>query len=121
MKTNKEAESTKLSRKSLGLIAPTPVIVLTGWNRPKHLSTSTKEEFTEKNYYSTVEPACPRPSTHYHKELLANTSKMQYYETIQTIQTSEWCHSDQMPINNYIRSPMRHCRLTTQGMHLSLT
>ena len=30
MKTNKEAELTKLLRKFLGLMAPTPVIVLTG-------------------------------------------------------------------------------------------
>ena len=29
-KTNKEAESTRLLRKSLGLMVPTPVIVLTG-------------------------------------------------------------------------------------------
>ena len=53
-----------------------------------------------------------------HKELLTSTSKMRYYETIPT---SEWCHSNQMPIINCIRSPMRHCKLTTQGMHLSLT
>ena len=61
---------------------------------------------------------CPRPSTHCHKELLTNTSKMQYYKTIPT---SEQCHSDQMPIINYIRSLMRHCKLTTRGMHPSLT
>ena len=30
LKTNKEAESTRLSRKFLGLTAPIPVIVLTG-------------------------------------------------------------------------------------------
>ena len=30
VKTNKEAKATKLSRKSLGLTAPTPVIVSTG-------------------------------------------------------------------------------------------
>ena len=30
MKINEEAESTRLSRRSLGSMAPTPVIVLTG-------------------------------------------------------------------------------------------
>ena len=32
----------------------------------------------EKSYCSTVEPACPRPSTHCHKELQTSTSKMRY-------------------------------------------
>ena len=35
---------------------------------------------------------------HYHKELQTNTSKMQCYKTIQT---SERCHSNQMPTNSY--------------------
>ena len=73
---------------------------------------------TERNYYSTAKPAYPRPSTHYHKKLPTSTSRMQYYGTIPT---SELCHSDRMPTNNYIKSPMRHYKPTTRGMHLSLT
>ena len=117
-KINNKTELTRLLRKFLGLMAPTPVTVLTGWNRPKHLSTNTKEGSTEKSYYSTAEPACPRTSTHYHKKLPTSTSRTQYYGTTPT---SELCHSNQMPNNNYIKSPMRHYKPTTQGMHLSLS
>ena len=118
MKINNETKLTRLLRKFPGLMAPTPVTVLTGWNRLKHLSTYTKEGSTKKNYYSTVEPACPRPSTHYHKKLPTSTSRTQYYRTIPT---SELCHSDRIPTNNYIKSPMRHYKPTTRSMHLSLT
>ena len=83
-------------------MARTPVTVLTGWNRLKHLSTNTKEGFTEKNYYSTAEPACPRPSTYYHKKLPTSMSRMQYYRTIPT---SELCHSDRMPTNQLHQKP----------------
>ena len=76
-------------RKFLGLTAPTPVTVLTGWNRLKHLSTNTKEGSTEKNYYSTVEPVCPRPFTHYHKKLPTSTSRTQYYGTIPISELSQ--------------------------------
>ena len=47
-----------------------------------------------------------------------STSRMQYYRTIPT---SELYHSDRMPTSNYIKSPMRHYKPTTQGIHLSLT
>ena len=90
-KIKNETELTRLLRKFLGLMAPTPVTVLTGWNRLKHLSMNTIEGFTEKNYYSTVEPVCARPSMHYHKKLPTSTSRMQYYGTIPT---SELCHSN---------------------------
>ena len=88
MKINNKTKLTRLLRKFLGLTAPTPVTVLTGWNRPEPLSTNTKEGSTERNYYSTVEPACPRPSMHYHKKLQTTTSRTQYYGTIPT---SELC------------------------------
>ena len=40
---------------------------------------------------------------------------------IQNHSNLRMCHSDQMPTNSYIGSPMRHCRHTTRSMHLSLT
>ena len=33
--------------------------------------------------------------------------------TTEPLPTSELCHSDQMPTNNYIKSPMRHYKPTT--------
>ena len=116
MRINNETKSTRPLRKFQGLTAPTPITVLTGWNRPRHLSMNTKEGSIERNYSSTVEPVCPKQSTHYPKNLPTSTSRTQYYGTIQT---SELCHSDRMPTSNYIKNPMRHYKPTTQGIHLS--
>ena len=91
-----------------------PSYALIGWNRQKHWSMNTKEEYTEKSCYSTVVPAYPRPSTHYLKELQSNKLKMQYYETIPTL---ELFHNAPMCTNSYTRSLMKLYRHTTQDTH----
>ena len=85
-------------------MVPIPVIALTGWNRQKHWSMNTKEEYTEKSCYSTVAPVYPRPSTHYLKELQTNKLKMQYYKTTPTL---ELFHNTPMHTNSYTRSLMK--------------
>ena len=55
-KTNNAPVSTRLLRRFPGLMVPIPVIALISWNRQKHWSMNTKEEYTEKNCYSTVAP-----------------------------------------------------------------
>ena len=78
-KINNAPISTRLLRRFPDLMVPIPAISLIGWNRKKHWSMNTKEEYTEKNYYSTVAPVYPRPSTHYLKEPPTSRLKMQYY------------------------------------------
>ena len=95
-------------------MVPIPAIALTGWNRQKHWSTNTKEEYTEKNYYSTVAPVYPRPSTHYLKEPQTSRLKMQYYGTIPNL---ELFHNAPMHTNSYTRSLMKLYRLTTPDTH----
>ena len=65
-------------------MAPFLAIALIGWNKQKHWSMNTKEEYTEKNCYSTVAPVYSRPSMHYLKELQINRLKMKYCTTIPT-------------------------------------
>ena len=72
-------------------MVPTLVIALIGWNKQKHWSMNTKEEYTEKSCYSTVVPVYPRPSMHYLKELQTNKLKMQYYATIPTLELISQC------------------------------
>ena len=93
---------------------PIPAIALIGWNRQKHWSMNTKEEYTEKNYYSNVVPVYPRPSTHYLKEPPTSRLKMQYYETIPIL---ELFHNAPMCTNSYTRSLMKLYRLTTSDTH----
>ena len=93
---------------------PIPVIALIGWNRQKHWSMNTKEEYTEKSCYSTVAPVYPRPSMHYLKELQTNMLKMQYYRTTPTL---ELFHNAPMHTNSYTRNLMKLYRHTTQDTH----
>ena len=97
-------------------MVPIPVIALTGWNRQKHWSMNTKEEYTEKSCYSTVAPVYPRPSMHYLKEPQTNKLKTQYYKTIPTL---ELFHNAPMCINSYTRSLMKLYRLTTPDTYTS--
>ena len=76
-KTNNAPVSTRLLRRFPDSMVPIPVIALIGWNRQKHWSMNTKEEYTEKSCYSTVAPVYPRPSAHYLKELQTNKLKIQ--------------------------------------------
>ena len=95
-------------------MVPIPVTALIGWNRQKHWSMNTKEEYTEKSCYSTVAPVYPRPSTHYLKELQTNKLKTQYYKTIPTL---ELFHNAPMHTSSYTRSLMMLYRHTTQDTH----
>ena len=113
-KTNNAPVSTRLLRRFPDSMVPIPVIALIGWNRQKHWSMNTKEGYTEKSCYSTVAPVYPRPSTHYLKEPQTNKLKMQYYETIPTL---ELFHNAPMHTNSYTRSLMKLYRHTTQDTH----
>ena len=117
-KTNNAPVSTRLLRRFPDSMAPILAIALIGWNKQKHWSTNTKEEYTEKNCYSTVAPVYPRPSTHYLKKLQTNKLKMQYYETIPTLGLF---HNAPMPTNSYTRSLMKLYRHTTQDTHHTST
>ena len=113
-KSNNTPISTRLLRRFPDSMVPIPVIALTGWNRQKHWSMNTKEEYTEKSCYSTVAPVYPRPSTHYLKELQTNKLKVQYYKTTPTL---ELFHNTPMHTNNYTRSLMKLYRHTRQDTH----
>ena len=56
IKTNNAPTSTRLLRRSPGLMELILAIALSGWNKQMHWSMNTKEEYTEKNCYSTVAP-----------------------------------------------------------------
>ena len=94
-----------------------PAIALIGWNRQKHWSMNTKEEYTEKNCYSTVAPVYPTPSTYYLKEPQTSKLKMQYCGNIPTL---ELFHNALMHTSSYTRNLMKHCRHTTPGTHHTL-
>ena len=118
VRTSKGVESTRLLKRSPGLMAPTPIIALIGWNKPKHWWMSTKDGSTEKSCCSTVEPACPKWSTHCYKELLTRTLRMQFWGITQI---SGPCCNDQMHTISCTRSPMKHYKCIIQGMPHSLT
>ena len=110
-KINNALVSTRLLRKFPDLMVPILAIALIGRNKQKHLSMNTKEEYTEKNCYSTVVPVYPRPSMHYLKELQTSISRTQFYATTLT---SELFHNAPMPTNSYTRSQMKLYKHTTQ-------
>ena len=113
-KTNNTSVSTRLLRRFPDSMVPIPTIALIGWNRQKHWSMNTKEEYTEKNCYSTVAPVYPRPSMRYLKEPQTSKLKMQYYKTIPTL---ELFLNTPMHTNSYTRGLMKLCRHTTPGIH----
>ena len=113
-KTNNAPVSTRLLRRFPDLMVPIPVIALIGWNRQKHWSMNTNEEYTEKSCYSTVAPVYPRPSAHYLKGLQTNKLKIQYYKTIPTLKLF---HNAPMHTNSYTRNLMKLYRHTTPGTH----
>ena len=113
-KINNTPVSTRLLRRFPDSMVPIPVIALIGWNRQKHWSMNTKEEYTKKSSYSTVAPVYPRPSMHYLKELQTNKLKTQYYKAIPTL---ELFHNTPMHTNSYTRSLMKLYRHTTQDTH----
>ena len=106
--------STRLLRRFPDLMVPIPAIALIGWNRQKHWSMNTKEEYTEKNSYSTVAPVYPRPSTHYLREPQTSRLRMQYYRTIPTL---ELFHNAPMHTSSYTRSLMKLYKHTTPDTH----
>ena len=95
-------------------MVPIPLIALIGWNRQKHWSMNYKEEYTEKNCYSTVAPVYPRPSMHYLKKPQTSKLKTQYCETIPTL---ELFHNTPMCTSSYTRSPTKLYRHTTPDTH----
>ena len=96
------------------LMVPILVIALIGWNKQKHWSMSTTEEFTEKNCYSTVAPVYPKLSMHYLKELQTNILRMQYYATIPI---SELFHNAPTLIKIFTKNLTKLYKHTTQDTH----
>ena len=118
VRTSKGVESTKPSKRSPGLMAPIPVIALIGWNKLKHWWIGTKDGSTEKSCCSTVEPVCPKWSTHCHKELLTRKLRTQFWGITQI---SGPCCNDQTHTISCTRSLMKHYKHIIQGMPRSLT
>ena len=95
-------------------MVPTLVIALIGWNKQKHWSMNTKEEYTENSCYSTAAPVYPKLFMHYTKELQTNKLKTQYCATIPTL---ELFHNVPMLNNNCTKSLMKLYKPTTQDTH----